>query len=368
MQSCSMKPSIAVANLNQIAMLEGNAEACLPDLVEVLRGFVQFDGLKMSWTDHQHRVRAIWHVSPDMSAGSSSSVLFQQKFYNNLEKEAVIATSALLLDPAKIDNCARYGPEFYDSELYATILQPLGFRHALRLVLHDMGHPIGFLTLTRGEDEKPFSAEDERRLMQVQGILSHAMAKREAANDDELVTSDDTAMLICDLAGKIRHLSNQGQQFLNYIFAPACLPEDLDRSTSARATQWLLPIVRQADLPATRSATRCPSLYKRTRWGGFSARAYRMSPSAAEGESLSCVTLTRHVPLALRLMRLEPVRALPKREKEVCLLLANGRSMPDIALRLAMSINTVTGHVTSLYNRFAVNSRDQLLVQLLTAG
>jgi len=363
----STKPSIAIANLNQLAMLEGPAEVCLPDLVEILRSFVRFDGLKMSWTDAQDKVRAIWHVSPDMGAGSSSSILFQERFYNNLETKAVVATSALLRNPKKIDNCARYGAGFFDTELYATILQPLGFRHALRLVLHSHGHPLGFLTLTRGDDERPFSLEDERRLHQVQDILSQAMAKRVGPEDHDLVASGDTAMLLCDPSGAIRNLTNNAQQFLNYIFAPDCLLADLGRSVLPQARQWLLPIVARADRPLSRTNGKVAALYRQTRWGGFSARAYRMNASEPGGTSLVSVNLTRYVPLAVRLMRLEAVRTLPKREKEVCLLLAHGCSAPDIAVRLTMSVHTVIGHVASLYDRFEVSSRDQLVVSLLLA-
>ena len=228
--------------------------------------------------------------------------------------------------PFKVDNCARYGAAFFDTELYDAILKPLGFKHALRLALHGGGRPVGFLTLTRGDDEKPFSTEDERRLLQVQEILSHAMAKPVEAKqageaESPLVPSGDTAMLICDLNGDLRHLSNDAQQFLNFIFAPDCLVADLDRPLAAQVRWWLLPLIRQLTTPAPSRANSAPGLYRQTKWGGFSARAYRLTPAEEGGDSLACVTLTRHVPLPLRLMRLQPVKALPRRDQLMVLLL-----------------------------------------------
>ena len=81
------KPSIAVANLRQVATLSGPSEYRLPDLAEILRGYVPFDGFKMTWTDESDRQAAVWHVSPDMRAGSESITLFHDRFYNNIDDE-----------------------------------------------------------------------------------------------------------------------------------------------------------------------------------------------------------------------------------------------------------------------------------------
>jgi DNA-binding CsgD family transcriptional regulator len=361
------KPSIAVANLQQIAMLAGPAEYRLPDLAEILRGYVRFDGFKMTWTDERDRQAAVWHVSPDMAAGSESCVVFNRNFYNTIENEAVVSSSDLLRGRKTIDNCTRYGPEFFDSELYASILQPLGFRHAIRLVLRGPDRPIGFLTLTRGDDEKPFSREDEDRLKGIEDLLTHAMARNVMQDDSHLVPASDTALLICDASGTVVDLCREARQFLSYIFAPGFALQDLVRNFAAEAKSWLRPLVRQTVNPAATRANRPPALYRRNQWGGFSARAYRMDAAEAGRFGLVGVTLTRHIPLPLRLMRLPVVRDLPRREKQVCLKLAEGASVPDIASGLAMSNHTANGHVASLYQRFAVSSREQLMLHLLTA-
>jgi DNA-binding CsgD family transcriptional regulator len=360
------KPSVAVANLQQLATLSGPIEYRLPDLAEILRGYVRFDGFKMTWTDERDKHAAVWHVSPDMNAGTESVVLFHSKFYNNIENEAVVSSSDLLRGRKTVDNCLRYGEGFFDSELYATILQPLGFRHALRLVLRGPDRPIGFLTLTRGDDEKPFSIEDERRLKGIEDVLTHAMARNAIQDETLLVPASDCAMVICDASANVMHLSGEAKQFLNYIFAPAFSVGDFERSFLAEAKAWLMPLVRHTVKPSQKRLGQPPALYRRNQWGGFSARAYRLDAADAARQGLVGVTLTRHIPLPLRLMRLSAVRELPRREKEVCLKLAEGGTMAEIAASLSMSTNTAIGHVTSLYQRFDVNSREKLMVSLLT--
>jgi DNA-binding CsgD family transcriptional regulator len=359
------KPSVTIANLHQIAMLSGPTQYRLPDLVEILRTYVHFDGFKMTWTDERDRQAAVWHVSPDMNAGSDSCVVFNRRYYNSIENDAVVSSSDLLRGRRTIDNCARYGDGFFDSALYADILQPLGFRHAVRIVLRGPDRPIGFLTLVRGDGEKPFSRDDERKLGEVENLLTHAMARDAQQDDSALVPASDSALVICDPHGAIVHMCGQARQFLTYIFAPGFALGDLDRSFAQEARAWLLPLVLHTVKP--RRHGRPPALFRRNQWGGFSARAYQMNAGEMGQAGLVGVMLTRHIPLPLRLMRLAGVHELPRREKQVCLKLAEGKAVPDIADELGMGIHTTNGHVASLYQRFDVSNREQLIVSLLTA-
>ncbi|MDO6963749.1 helix-turn-helix transcriptional regulator [Rhizobium alvei] len=364
---CETKPSIAVANIRALAALAGPAEYRLPDLVEILRGYVRFDGIKMTWTDENDRPAAVWHVSPDMQAGTQSLEVFHSRFYNNVESDAVVSSRDLLRGARTVDNCHRYGEGFYDSELYWTIMHPLGFRHALRLVLRGPDRPIGFLTLMRGVGEKAFSSEDEQRLKTVEDLLTHAMARNAMQDESQLVPVSDTALVICGNRGDLLHVSDEARQFLNYIFAPSFSMDVIHRNFAREAKAWLYPLVRHTLMPFAKRTSRPPALYRRNQWGGFSARAYSLSAAETGQTETVGITLTRHIPLALRLMRHPAVHELPRREKDVCLKLAEGISVPEIAASLSMSTHTVLGHVTSLYQRFEVNSREKLMISLLSS-
>lgn len=362
MKTSHTKPSVAVANMHQIATLKGSGLSGLPDLVEILRGFVHFDGFKMTWTDERDFQKAIWHVSPDTEAADKSMTVFDSHFYNKLETKAVMSSSDLLRGAMIVDNCTRYGDGFFDSSLYADLLQPLGFRHCLRLVLRGPDRPIGFLTLARGDDCKAFSKEDERRLASVSDLLTHAMARSTMLDEAVLVPSSEAGYVVCDLGGRIKHTSERARQYLQFIFAPDCQIPDFGKSFHLEAARWLRPLINRAN----KADLKPPALYMHNRWGGFSARAYRMQASGG-GDAMMSISITRHIPLALRLLRLASVSALPRREKEVCLLMADGLGVPDISERLSLSQHTVIGHVSSLYQRFEVNSREKLIVALLTA-
>jgi DNA-binding CsgD family transcriptional regulator len=59
------------------------------------------------------------------------------------------------------------------------------------------------------------------------------------------------------------------------------------------------------------------------------------------------------------------VRALPRREKQVCLMLAEGEAPQIIAKQMGISSNAVIQHVRSIYSRLNINRREELLNALL---
>lgn len=65
--------------------------------------------------------------------------------------------------------------------------------------------------------------------------------------------------------------------------------------------------------------------------------------------------------LELRLEMLAESGKLSKREREVLGLIARGRSAPRIQEELSLSINTVNSHISHIYRKLGVNSRQELL-------
>lgn len=53
---------------------------------------------------------------------------------------------------------------------------------------------------------------------------------------------------------------------------------------------------------------------------------------------------------------------LTQREKEILLLLKEGKSNPEIAKTLMISIHTVKAHIESIYRKFSVHNKVQAVV------
>lgn len=56
-----------------------------------------------------------------------------------------------------------------------------------------------------------------------------------------------------------------------------------------------------------------------------------------------------------------PRSTLSRREREVCELLVEGLKLREVALRLNISIHTVARHKASIYRKFAIHDRSELL-------
>jgi DNA-binding CsgD family transcriptional regulator len=92
-----------------------------------------------------------------------------------------------------------------------------------------------------------------------------------------------------------------------------------------------------------------PVLRLRNPWGEFVLRAYWLGPTdGAEHIREIGITIERRVPRALALRRWVEDLPLTGREKQLCLLLAHGRSRQDLADVMGVSAGTVITHQSIL--------------------
>lgn len=84
--------------------------------------------------------------------------------------------------------------------------------------------------------------------------------------------------------------------------------------------------------------------------------------------SVARKVLNRFVPTPEGLKHRVPFEALSEREKEILKLATGGLSNKEIADRLCISIRTVQGHLTHIFNKLQVSSRTEAVVKGLKEG
>jgi NarL family two-component system response regulator LiaR len=84
--------------------------------------------------------------------------------------------------------------------------------------------------------------------------------------------------------------------------------------------------------------------------------------------SIARKVLNRFVSRAEKTKKREPLEPLSQREKEILRLATRGLSNKDIAEQLVLSVRTVQGHLTHIFNKMQVGSRTEAVVRGLKEG
>jgi DNA-binding NarL/FixJ family response regulator len=99
--------------------------------------------------------------------------------------------------------------------------------------------------------------------------------------------------------------------------------------------------------------------------GRFVLRAYWLTDDAHAADALIGVQVRRQEPTVLRLSQAMRRLALSPQQKEVGLLLAQGKSNPEIAGALGVSLNTANYHVKQLFTKLNTHERSEVAPKLL---
>jgi DNA-binding CsgD family transcriptional regulator len=100
-------------------------------------------------------------------------------------------------------------------------------------------------------------------------------------------------------------------------------------------------------------------------WGRFRIRAYRMPGFGGNGADNVGVLIGRSEPRALALVRATGASGLSPQQREVALLLADGKSNQEIARSLSLKLNTASYHVKQVFTRLKVHKRKEVERELL---
>ena len=177
------------------------------------------------------------------------------------------------------------------------------------------------------------------------------------------VESEDRGLLIVQPPATVLHVSAQARNLAH--FALDRIPDvSGERAVDAALAPMLQRLCANLKDTFTGVPTAPPTVSLKSPWGLFTLRAYWLESLQPQENGLVGVTIERYEPLPLRLLRNMQAGGLTERQRQLCLLLFEGVSIPAAAKRLRISQHTAVDHLKKIYLKLDVHNRDELRSKL----
>jgi DNA-binding CsgD family transcriptional regulator len=356
------KRAAAVAEIRQLCCLGLPAQEVMPALLTALHRFVPSFSNLFDWVDEDGQITNYYSEEPYVAEVAQR---YFQVYYNRREREVMPAYSEHVRTARGVVNSdAISNPAFYGSDFYNEIWRPRQVHHKLEAIIRANGRALGSLVLYRSPGDAQFSKQDEQSLCAIIPYVAHAVGGP-ARFDGRYTPSGESGMAIVDRRGKLLYRCSEARRLLYLAAHPVVDPVTVAAGSDAALPPAVATLAR-ALADGFRGAPTPPPVYRHANaWGRFVFRAHWLDGHAGMTESLIGITIERELPLPLRAARAAFALPLSVRQRELCVLLAQGLSYLQIAARMCLSQHTVVSYARVVYDKLNVAGRDQLGSALL---
>ena len=326
-----------------------------PSLLPVLRRLIPSHSAAVFWVDEQMEMTGLY---AERLLPPEAMARYYEKHYKNTISgfPAAFAARAAAPDPVSIH---KVSDEERSTEYFREILANLDAYQMLYGVLRNGALPLGQITFYRGERDAAFSTTDQAMLRSVlrylavglrpqhpvQHPLEHAQVVEEwlgiVTSDGSIVSgSSDWSRLVRLLA--MKNVEPRRAHEEEYVIAEFLRDVCAHFGGSGKGAGELV------------------DLQYESAWGRFRVRAYPLPNLPSVRANTVGVLIGRYEPRALALARGTGASRLSPQQREVAILLAQGKSNQEIAQALALTLNTVSYHVKQVFARLQVHDRGEV--------
>ncbi|MEP6701645.1 MAG: LuxR C-terminal-related transcriptional regulator, partial [Betaproteobacteria bacterium] len=356
------------AHVRQLCCLGLGGRAIMPALLSAVRELVPFDAAEFAWIDSRGDLTNLY-AEPMLPADVMHFYFHRSEAGGDLPVSLTFRTRAAQSDPV---TTLTVTDSMRQTEFYRNVLVHLGAEHVLFCVIRDRDRPLGQLSLFRNARRPAFGAADRSAIGAVAGYIAHGLddsfgAGRYSGVDQGYRDTEQQAMLTLERDGTLRHCSSAARRLLLYVTL-----DSLNRGTVGQQDEAITALTRELAQQLTavfkdgdESRAIPPGMVVTNRWGRFVLRAFWLTDDAHAPDALIGVQLRRQESTVLRLSQAMRRLSLSPQQKEVGLLLAQGKSNPEIAGLLGVSLNTANYHVKQLFSKLNTHERSEVAPKLL---
>jgi DNA-binding CsgD family transcriptional regulator len=346
-----------VAFIRKLCTLGLPPRSLVLSLLPALRELVPAHSAGVFWVDAAGQMTSLYAerlLPPDAMAA------YHERHYGDQKDgfAAAFRARAKAEDPVSWHSFSRREQA---TDYFRDVLKPLDSFHVLYAVLSDGRRPFAQLSLYRGERDKAFGATDAQALSGLLRYLAAGLAEpdRPAIRSEESVVVEEQLGIVTS-AGEIVSGSDAWKRLVRLGAVARVSPGEAARERGA-----IEDFLRELTEGAHGGARR-PQIVRETAWGRFTVTAFRLDDERGRRGTQVALLIRREEPKALSLVRGAGNSELSPQQREVALLLAQGKTNPEIAEALGLTLNTASYHVKQVYAKLDVNDRDAVSERLLS--
>ncbi len=351
-----MKRTAVRLRIRQLCCLGLPGELLVPALLPALRELLPSDSAAFFWVDARGEMRNLYAerlLPPDVMS------LYFERYY---DARGTSFRKAFRMRAAAPDGVVATSPDanLRRSAYYQEILRRLEAHHVLYGIVRGEGAALGQISLYRPPDAPAFSPSERNDLAGVMRYIAHGIALGEvpvAQGEFAFHDSDDEAMLVADRTGRILHGSEKGRRLLLLATTSEINAQSIGAAVNERATATLRSLCAKLGGVDDADDAGPPTLTLDTRWGRHILRAYWLGDDHEAADAPIGIRIQRQEPMILRFVHAMASLPLSPQQREIALMIAQGRSNQEIAEALGVSGNTVAYHIKQLFMKLDVHDR-----------
>jgi DNA-binding CsgD family transcriptional regulator len=358
-----MKSAHALAHIRQLSCLGLPGESVMPKLLKAIRELVGADSAGFFWVDARGDMKDLYaeRVLP--------ASLMQRYFECHYDGPEMSFRDAFQQRARATEPVMSYSADnaLQRTAYYNEILRHLDAHHILYAIIRDQGSPLGQLSLYRPKTDEAFSNADRTALASVRRYVAHAIdcVPLPATLNAGYLDTDDEGMVLVDQQGRIVQAGSRALLLLTRACGVTLNPTEGMLTPGQKVPEVARALVKDLIALMRNQAVTPPANIRDTAWGRFTLRAYLLGDRSDDPGSLVGLQVKRLESMVLRLTEAMHHLQLSPQQREVALLLAQGRSNPEIADALNVSRNTAIYHIKQLFTRLDAHDRSEALSRIL---
>jgi DNA-binding CsgD family transcriptional regulator len=348
-----------VAFIRKLCTLGLPPRSLVLSLLPALRELVPAHSAGVFWVDAAWQMTSLYAerlLPPDAMAA------YHERHYGD-QKDGFAAAFRARAEAGDPVSWHSFSRREQATEYFRDVLKPLDSYHVLYAVLSDGRRAFAQMSFYRGERDKPFAAPDAQALRGLLRYLAAGLAEpdRPVARTEESIVVEEQLGIVTG-GGDIVSGSDAWKRLVRLGAVARVSPGEAARERGA-IEDFLRDLTGSArDGDGARPA----QIVRETAWGRFTVTAFRLDDERGRRGTQIALLIRREEPKALSLVRGAGNSELSPQQREVALLLAQGRTNPEIAEALGLTLNTASYHVKQVYAKLDVNDRDAVSERLLS--